>query len=114
MHSDGRDSIASSLFWHGLDGFEPETIRPFFGLAAASRTVLDIGANSGVYSLVAALANPDATVVAFEPVTLIADFLRRNVELNRLENVRVEQVALGDSEGEIEFYVPAANTLPLK
>lgn len=113
MRSDGRDSIASSLFWHGLDGFEPETVLPFGNLAAASRTILDIGANSGLYSLVAATANLSATVVAFEPMPLIAEYLRGNIEVNRLENVAAEEIALGASEGEVEFYVPAATTLPL-
>ena len=37
-------------------------------LAPLARVILDVGANSGVYSLVAAAMNPHATVYGFEPV----------------------------------------------
>lgn len=111
LQSGGRDSIASRLFWRGLEGFEPESLGPFYKLARASDGVLDIGANTGIYALVGAAGNPGATVIAFEPVPEIFEYLSRNAELNRFSGLRVERLALGDSDGEIEFYVPAGITL---
>lgn len=107
----GRDSIASRLFWRGLEGFEPESLGPFHRLAKASVGVLDIGANTGVYALVAAAANPDADVIAFEPVPEIFEYLAENARLNAFPRLRVERLALGDHHGEIEFYVPPGVTL---
>jgi len=111
LQSRGRDSIASRLYWRGLEGFEPESLGTFRHLATASDGVLDIGANTGIYALVAAAGNPRATVTAFEPVPEIFDHLARNAELNEFAHLGVERLALGDRDGEIEFYVPAGITL---
>lgn len=107
----GRDSIASRLFWRGLEGFEPESLGPFHRLAKVSAGVLDIGANTGVYALVAAAANPDAVVIAFEPVPEIFEYLAGNARLNAFAHLRLEQLALGDHDGQIEFFVPVGVTL---
>ncbi len=64
----GKDagiSVASVLFWHGLDGDEPETSRTLRFFFVRSSTFVDVGANCGLYSLVAALWNPQTKVVAF-------------------------------------------------
>lgn len=111
LQSGGRDSIASRLFWTGLEGFEPESLGPFYQLARNSQGVLDIGANTGIYALVGAAGNPGARVIAFEPVPEIFEYLSRNAELNGFAKLQVERLALGDGDGEIEFYVPAAITL---
>lgn len=63
---------------------------------------LDVGANIGVYSLIAAECG--AEVIAFEPGTAAAAALRRNVALNDLGGrIDVRQEAVGAEPGEIEF-----------
>ncbi|MGB0497637.1 MAG: FkbM family methyltransferase [Rubricella sp.] len=61
----------------------------------------DIGANSGGYALTAAKkSGPGSVVLAFEAASVMAGRLRRNVELNGLQDrVRVHHVALSDREG---------------
>src|ERR1700678_163552 len=47
----GRNSgigIASLLFWHGLDGFEPETSRTLRFFFERASTFIDVGANCGL------------------------------------------------------------------
>jgi FkbM family methyltransferase len=62
----------------------------------------DVGANIGVYSLVAAECG--AEVVAFEPGSAAVAALRSNVALNDLgDRVEVRQEAVGAESGEIEF-----------
>src|SRR5918912_3961816 len=55
---------------------------------------VDIGANIGVFTVPAARrVGPKGTVLAIEPAPAIADYLRRNVTLNGLANVRVKECA---------------------
>lgn len=46
--------------------------------------VVDVGASYGIYTLVSALAGA-AKVHAFEPIKIVADILRKNIELNGWE-----------------------------
>jgi FkbM family methyltransferase len=56
--------------------------------------VIDIGANIGVFSLLA--ARTAAQVLAVEPV--MSDELRKNIQLNRAKNIRILECALGNGE----------------
>ena len=99
--------IATSLYWHGLDGHEPETSRTLRFLFERSATFIDVGANYGFYSILGALWNPKLRVAAFEPVPQICRGLRQNVALNRLEDrVVCENLALADRCGQATFFLP--------
>ena len=69
----------------------------------------DIGANSGFYSLLmASCVGNDGRVYAFEPELRNVAFLRRHLELNRLQNVRVMPTAVGDHDGRGRFAVDSS------
>lgn len=114
LESDGRDSIASRIFWAGVDGYEPESLTAFKNLAQPATAILDVGANCGVYALIAATANADATVVAFEPVPEVFAQLSRNADVNGLANLSVHQLAVGDHDGDVSFFVPDVLYLPTR
>jgi FkbM family methyltransferase len=62
--------------------------------------VLDVGANVGVYTLIAAgLVGPSGGVDAFEPCPRSLSRLRENLALNRLDHVRVYPHAVGEASG---------------
>ncbi|HSK73767.1 MAG TPA: FkbM family methyltransferase [Pyrinomonadaceae bacterium] len=62
-------------------------------------TVLDIGANIGVFSIYAATRAKNVKVLAFEPFPENASWLKKNIELNELKNIQVFQKAVaGKSE----------------
>jgi FkbM family methyltransferase len=63
-------------------------------------TFIDIGACIGNHSLFFALCCNADRVLAFEPVKEIFDHLEENIRLNRLENVRAKNIALGNRAGE--------------
>src|SRR4051795_3359317 len=67
LSSGDGDYWASRFWWHGWEAYEPESLRPWFRMAERAQTVLDVGANAGIFALVAALANPKARCYAFEP-----------------------------------------------
>jgi FkbM family methyltransferase len=103
--------IASALYWHGPDAYEPatsKTLRFFFGRV---RTFVDVGANSGLYSLLAGLWNPGIQVLAFEPEPRIYKCLLANVRRNDLaEQISCYQLALSDETGKAEFYLPPSQS----
>ncbi|TAJ49632.1 MAG: FkbM family methyltransferase [Chitinophagaceae bacterium] len=86
-------------------GYEKE-FRCFMRLLPPRGIVLDIGANIGVMSAVLALKFPRSEVVAFEPVPLTADVLRKVTAHFGLTNVQIFQTALGETEGEITMLTP--------
>jgi FkbM family methyltransferase len=64
----------------------------------------DIGANVGWYSLHLARSRPQAQVYAFEPLPATYGWLRRNIDLNGLNNVAPFNVGLGEKEESMLFY----------
>ena len=110
--SDGYDSLASRMYWSGLDGFEPESLRLFLDLCKTSTTVLDVGAHIGLYALLASVDRPDTTTVAFEPVERNLRYLRGNVARNATRGLTVEPAAVGDRDGTIVLYIPQTTRLP--
>jgi len=100
------------LLRYPLSHFDPEPEAPVLdAFARALRPgmlVFDIGANAGIYTLVAARLG--ARVVAFEPSRAAAALLREHLALNRLE-AGIEEVVVTDVDSEITFYEQgAANT----
>ncbi len=105
---DHRDQVAGAVAHHGWTGFETPLPEYLYGVARRMPgLVIDIGSNTGFYSLLAASASERNTVLAFEPMAEIAERARRNVDRNDLaDRVHVHQVALSDRNGLAEFYVP--------
>ncbi|HUT09874.1 MAG TPA: FkbM family methyltransferase [Thermoguttaceae bacterium] len=111
LESDGNDPVATMVFWGGMQGFEASALRLFLELVKSSEVIFDVGANTGIYTLIAGIANPRSKVYAFEPVPRVCGYFERNVEINRLTNVELHRAALTNYDGEIELYVPP-KTLP--
>jgi FkbM family methyltransferase len=66
---------------------------------------VDVGANVGYFSLLAARAvGSSGQVVAFEPLPTTVAKLRANVDANGLENVTVLPVVASDVAGEVEMF----------
>lgn len=103
LWSRGDDGIANLVFWRGWAGYEPESTPLFYRLAREARTVLDIGAFVGYHSVLAGLANPSGKVHSFEPLPAVFERLRRNVELNHLDNVHCVDQAVADHDGQAEL-----------
>jgi FkbM family methyltransferase len=113
LWSGDDDGITSQIFWKGWSGFEPETANLFFRLACNAQVIVDVGAYVGYYSLIAAHANPSARAYAFEPLPKIFERLTRHVELNELaDRVVCTQCAVGDINGEADFFYSQRSDLP--
>lgn len=95
--------LETSLFWGGLDGFEKDSINLWLRLSKNAVGILDIGANTGYYSILAKLTNPKSTVIAIEPVQRIFDRLVHNCEKNTC-SVECFNIALLDKDGPVILY----------
>lgn len=96
--------LENDLFWNGFgNGYEGTSLQIWRRLAPHAQVILDVGANTGIYSLVARCVNPTATVVALEPVERVFRRLQRNIELNG-GNVTVEKLAASDTTGVAVIY----------
>lgn len=68
-------------------------------LPSEGDVVIDVGANIGEYTLIAAkLVGARGEVIAIEPHPESYSLLRKNIEINRLDNVVALQVALSDKD----------------
>ena len=66
---------------------------------------LDIGANVGIYTLVASrIVGPLGRVIAFEPSAQSFPLLQQNIALNSLTNVRAFPLALSEKRGRVRLY----------
>lgn len=90
-------TLQRHLYFFG--GYEEENCEYWMKLAGRARTVFDIGANVGLYSLLAAAVNPCCQVHAFEPTSEVVDILMTNIRLNKFQNIVVRPVAVGDVSG---------------
>jgi FkbM family methyltransferase len=70
-----------------------------FVASTATPVIVDAGANIGLATLFFKHRYPDARVIAFEPEPEAFELLRRNVEDNRLTDVRLMDCALGETDG---------------
>ncbi|WP_167532646.1 non-ribosomal peptide synthetase [Streptomyces alboniger] len=73
-------------------------------------TIVDVGANIGLFTLFASHRNPDGRLYAFEPLPPLHDTLRRNVELHGL-NAKLFDCALGSQAQEETFTFYPHNTV---
>ncbi len=86
--------------------FEPDLGEFFRRFLKPGMVVLDVGANIGHYTLLAAKrVYPGGFVHAFEPAPAEYHELNANVGLNRLENVLANQLAICDREGEATLQI---------
>lgn len=65
--------------------------------------ILDIGANTGVYSLLAASVQPKAEIHAFEPINRVFDKLQKNIQANQF-NISAHNIACGDQNTTTVIY----------
>lgn len=81
-------------------------------IVRAGDTCWDIGANIGFYTcLFASLAGRSGRVVAFEPASVTASYLRKNLELNRFtaDRVTVIKKAVGDGVYQKQLFFNVAD-----
>jgi FkbM family methyltransferase len=104
---DAKDHIVNIIAQYGLQSYERPTPDLVAGFALSfGGNFLDIGANTGVYSLLYSRLAAAAMVYAFEPLANIANALEANVRLNPdlADRIHIERYALSDRAGSFTWY----------
>lgn len=105
----GRDQVVRQIEAQGWRSYEAPLPVVLSRLIATRPSVfLDVGANTGYYSLLAALAGA-AQVRAFEPIPFIADLFARNVGHTFAGGdapIELFRQAVADRAGQAEIYMP--------
>ena len=79
--------------------YEPETVEVYKQLVVPGAVVLDIGANEGVFSALAAkLAGPTGFVLSVEPQSRLRNIIEINMRLNGAQHFSILTAAMGGSE----------------
>ena len=67
---------------------------------------VDIGANQGVFSLIAAKNKNFVEIHAFEPNLKLISYLESNFHINKVDSFFIHKVAIGPESTNISFFVP--------
>ncbi|MFI2369176.1 FkbM family methyltransferase [Streptomyces sp. NPDC018833] len=102
-----EDSHGRNIVWRDMRDWEPTTQPLLFSLAKRSEVFVDVGAHTGLYSLLACLANPELRVFACEPNPDLARRIEANVLLNELgDRITIVEAAMSDTSGSATLSVP--------
>jgi FkbM family methyltransferase len=90
------DDLTFQFYHQGAYGYYLSSL---LGELREEFVFLDIGANQGLYSILASRNSMCTRVHAFEPVRETAAYLRENLQLNGCENVLVSESAISSQSG---------------
>jgi len=101
---DGALFFADPASLFGLEllktaSYEPDMTRLIDSTLRPGDTFIDLGANEGYFSILAAKRIGDGRVIAIEPQSRLQGVLAENQRLNGLHNITVCQGAIADREG---------------
>jgi FkbM family methyltransferase len=101
-----RYVVTEQSGWSPILGrWEPEAQRLYCEMIAPGETVWDLGANTGIHSLLfARLVGPRGRVVAFEPLQVNVHQIERTCKLNNVSNVGIVVKAVSDSSQPAQFH----------
>lgn len=85
----------------------------FIKLLPTDKDILDIGANIGVMSYYLSKNFPQSVIYSFEPQRDNIITFKKVMKRFRVNNVKLSEIALGDSNGEIEMILPVEKNVKL-
>lgn len=99
------DSVLAKPLFVGT-GFEEGETKLLRRLAKPGMQVIDVGANIGFYTvLLGKLVGKTGHVWSFEPFPPAVNYLKQNIELNKLNNITVIEKAVAEKEDALDFHV---------
>ncbi|WP_428661216.1 FkbM family methyltransferase [Reyranella sp.] len=99
--------VMDAVFWFGVRGYEGTAARIWTDLCQRAESVLEIGGNVGLFSVLGARAS-SGIYTAVEPVPVVAATLRANLARNGLTRVEVLEAAVvsGDEVRNVALNLP--------
>jgi len=98
-----NEHMQSQIFWYGQ--YSRDILLVLREILKPGMVVIDVGANIGEITLVAAkMVGDSGRVYAFEPLPETAGELQKNVQLNNFSQVFIQQKGLSDESAEKDIY----------
>ena len=102
------EGVSPRISYHGW--YEGGTTRLFEKLLRPGMRVVDVGANIGWFSLLAAkLVGNNGAVYAFEPEVNCVYLLKKSAQANCFENLQIEQLCVSNWVGSVMLHVAIAS-----
>ena len=93
-----------------LNIYEKHEVLFFLDTVKAGMTVFDVGANIGLYSVLAGRkVGAEGKVFSFEPDPVNFNFLRKNIDLNNLKNVMPVNKAVTSKSDDVKLFLSKEN-----
>ncbi|MCE2743505.1 MAG: FkbM family methyltransferase [Fluviicola sp.] len=110
MYNPGYQShIENQIFWNGIEnGWERNSVRIWNELSKKAKVIVDVGANTGIFTLLSLKINENTRVISFEPMDFISEKFKRNMKLNNLK-YELYDFALSDVESTVDVYSESKN-----
>jgi FkbM family methyltransferase len=102
MYVDRASFVSSAIYWRGYHSTETANVLKHH--LRPDMTFVDVGANLGEITLLAAKRLREGRVLAFEPMPQAFAELSRNVALNNLTNVELFNIGLFDKTASLPMY----------
>ena len=96
--------LSFQLFWKGGEYYEPLTQSLLNEILKDKDLFIDVGANIGLYSINAAVNNPNTNIIAFECNPKMHRMLKNNFDINDL-NIKCENYGISDKSGTTTLYI---------
>ncbi|NNM82138.1 MAG: FkbM family methyltransferase [Burkholderiales bacterium] len=101
------DHIEAQLFWQGYQEADQGVLEMIRKKLPSDGVFIDIGANIGSFTLVAAKIAQHGQVHAFEPSAHHFSRLSKNVAMNDFGNVSLNRKGLSDQRGSATLFLPS-------
>jgi FkbM family methyltransferase len=90
--------LENEMFWKGIyNSWEKNTMNLWIKLSKKADVIFDIGANTGIFSLVSKAVNQESKVYGFEPIERICLKYKKNNEINNFD-ISCEVIALSNED----------------
>lgn len=108
--ADPYDLLARKVVWGNMTTWETTSLRVWSDLCRDASLVLDVGAYSGIYSLIACVDGA-STVIAIEPNPSVLASLENNIRANGLTSrITVVPKGVSDTPGFAQLHIPTDTT----
>lgn len=105
------DHIEAQIFWQGVQEADRGEVALLKSILRPDHVFFDVGANVGVFTLLAAKRLRDGCVHAFEPSSMHLFKMHNNIKLNGFRNIVVNPIALSNTASHRTLYFPKGTGL---
>jgi FkbM family methyltransferase len=102
MELDIHSYMGGSIYWSGYHHIN-ESIY-LNKILTSNMVFVDLGANQGEFTLIASKYIKNGKIISFEPVSTNFKRLKKNIELNQIKNVELNQFGLSDKNITLPIY----------